>query len=89
MEQGSIKKRVMGVDIGTIRTNYDFFDYHLGDSSHEVFVPTLYKLAGNRLDKLMAFTKEEGLYWLPKAEGFTILVQIALRQSERRTEVIE
>lgn len=72
-----------------MRQSVDFFDYHLGDSSHEVFVPTLYKLAGNRLDKLMAFTKEEGLYWLPKAEGFTILVQIALRQSERRTEVIE
>ena len=72
-----------------MRQSADFFDYHLGDSSHEVFVPTLYKLAGNRLDKLMAFTKEEGLYWLPKAEVFPTLVQIALRQSERRAEVIE
>lgn len=72
-----------------MRQPVDFFDYHLGDSSHEVFVPTLYKLAGNRLDKLMAFTKEEGLYWLPKAEFFPTIVQIALRQPERRTEVIE
>ena len=72
-----------------MRQSTDFFDYHLGDSSHEVFVPTLYKLAQNRLDKLMAFTKEEGLYWLPKAEVFPTVVQIALRQPERRPEVIE
>ena len=72
-----------------MRQSADFFDYHLGDSSHEVFVPTLYKLAQNKLDKLMAFTKEEGLYWLPKAEVFPTIVQIALRQPERRAEVIE
>lgn len=72
-----------------MRQSEDFFDYHLGDSSHEVFVPTLYKLASSRLDKLMAFTKEEGLYWLPKAEVFPTVVQIALRQPERRAEVIE
>lgn len=72
-----------------MRQSTDFFDYHLGDSSHEVFVPTLYKLAGNRLDKLMAFIMEEGLYWLPKAEVFPTVVQIALRQTERRAEVIE
>ena len=72
-----------------MRQSEDFFDYHLGDSSHEVFVPTLYKLASSRLDKLLAFTKEEGLYWLPKAEVFPTVVQIALRQPERRAEVIE
>lgn len=72
-----------------MRQSADFFDYHLSDCSYDVFVPTLYKLAGNRLDKLMAFTKEEGLYWFPKAEVFPTLVQIAIRQSERRAEVIE
>ena len=72
-----------------MRQSTDFFDYHLGDSSHEVFVPTLYKLAGDRLDKLLEFIKEEGLYWLPKAEVFPTVVQIALRQPERRAEVIE
>ena len=72
-----------------MRQSVDFFDYHLGDGSHEVLVPTLYKLAGDRLDKLMAFTKEEGLYWLSKAEVFPTVVQIALRQPERRAEVIE
>ena len=66
-----------------------FFDYHFGDSVHEIFVPTLYKLGQNRLDLLMDFTKETGLYWLSKAEVFPAVVQIALRQSERRNEVIE
>ena len=37
----------------------------------------------------MAFIKEEGLDWLPKADVFPTVVQIALRQPERRTEVIE
>lgn len=72
-----------------MRQSEDFFDYHLGDASHEVLAPTIYKLAEHKLDKLMAFTKEEGLYWLPKAEVFPALVQIALRQPERRTEIIE
>ena len=37
----------------------------------------------------MAFIKEEGLDWLPKADVIPTVVQIALRQPERRTEVIE
>lgn len=72
-----------------MRQSVDFFDYHLGDATHEVLVPTLYKLAGNRLDKLMAFVKEEGLFWITKAEVFSAVVQIAMRQPERRAEVIE
>lgn len=72
-----------------MRQSESFFDYHLGDSSHDVFVPTLYKLAGHSLDKLLSFTKEEGLYWLPKVEVFPAVVQMALRQPERRVEVIE
>ena len=72
-----------------MRQSTDFLDYHFGDGSHEALVPTLYKLAGNKLDKLMAFIKEEGLDWLPKADVFPTVVQIALRQPERRTEVIE
>ena len=72
-----------------MRQSTDFFDYHLGDGMHQVLVPTLYKLAGNRLDRLMAFLKEEGLYWWPKVEVFPTIVQMALRQPERRTEVIE
>lgn len=72
-----------------MRQPTDFLDYHFGDGSHEVLVPTLYKLAGNRLDKLMSFIKEEGLDWLPKAEVFFTVVQIALHQPNRRAEVIE
>ena len=59
-------------------------EIHLNYPWIQEFVPTLYKLASSRLDKLLAFTKEEGLYWLPKAEVFPTVVQIALRQPERR-----
>ena len=72
-----------------MRQSQQFFDYHFGDTTHEVFVPTLYKLGQNRLDAMMNFTKEVGLYWLPKVELFPAVVQIALRQPERRNEVIE
>lgn len=72
-----------------MRQSKDFIDYHFCDISHEVFVPTLYKLAGGRLDKLMAFIKEEGLHWLPKAEVFPAVMQMALRHPERRAEIIE
>ncbi len=72
-----------------MRQSVEFFDYHFGDSQHEMFVPTLYKLAGHRLDKLMAFVKEEGPYWLPKAEVFPSVVQMVLRHPERRDEIIE
>lgn len=72
----------------TMRQSEGFFDYHFGDSTNEVFVPTLYKLAQNQLGKLMDYSKEEGLYWLPKVEIFPAIVQIAVRQPERRNEVI-
>ena len=72
-----------------MRQSTDFFDYHFSNSTQEMFTPTLYKLAQHRLDKLMAFIKEEGLYWLPKSTVSPALVQIALRQPERRTELLE
>lgn len=72
-----------------MRQSHDFLDYHFGDSFHEVFVPTLYKLANDRLDRLMAFMKEEGLEWLPKAELLSTVTLTALQQPERRPEVIE
>lgn len=73
----------------TMRQSDDFLEYHFGDSSYETFVPTLYKLGQHRLDKLMSFVKEEGLCSFAKANIFPAVVQIALRQPGRRTEVVE
>ena len=53
-----------------MRQSTDFFDYYLGDSSHEVFVPTLYKLAGHRLDKLER--RPEIIEWFREVLNFCI-----------------
>ena len=72
-----------------LRQSSKFLNYHFGDSMEDVCIPTLYKLGQQRLDKLMAYAKEEGLYWLPKAIVFPTVVHVALRQPERRGEVLE
>lgn len=71
-----------------MRQSEKFFDYHFGESTQEVFEPTLYKLAQHRLDKLTAFTKEEGRYWLPKAVVFSVVKHVALLQPARRNEAL-
>ena len=72
-----------------MRQSSDFLDYHFSDAAHEALVPTLYKLGQNSLDLLMNFVKEEGLYIFFKCQIFPVAVQIALRQPERRPEIIE
>lgn len=79
----------LDVVLEVLRQSPDFYDYHICDSAEEVFTPTLYKLGQNRLDKLMAFAKEEGLYTYCKYQVFPAVAQIALRQPERRAEVID
>ncbi len=73
----------------TMRQSSDFLDYHYCDSAVEILVPTLYKLGQYQLDRLMSYIKEAGLESLAKSYVFPMVVQIALRQPERREEVIE
>ena len=79
----------LDVILELLRQSYDFRDYHFGDSGDEIFVPTLYLLGQNRLDKLMNFVKEEGLETFCKCYVFPAVAHIALVQPERRKEVIE
>lgn len=39
----------LDIVLEVMRQSEAFFDYHFGDTTHEVFVPTLYKLGQNRL----------------------------------------
>lgn len=73
----------------TMRQSPDFFDYHFGDGAHEVFAPTIYKIAQHQLDNLLAFAKEEGLYSYTKYQIFPAVAAIAFYQPKRRGEVIE
>ena len=79
----------LDVILELLRQTHDFRDYHFGDAGDEIFVPTLYLLGQNRLDKLMNFVKEEGLETFCKCYVFPAVAHIALVQPERRKEVIE
>lgn len=72
-----------------MRQSPDFCDYHFGDSGHEIFAPTIYKIAQHQLDRLLAFAKEEGLHTYAKYQIFPAVAAIAFHQPERRKEVIE
>ena len=75
--------------LDVMRQSSDFLECHICDLGHYVFPPTLYKLGQHRLDRLLAFVKEEGVDIYAKCEVFPVVVQIGLRQPERRKEVIE
>ncbi len=79
----------LDVILELLRQSYDFKDYHFGDADEEIFVPTLYLLGQNRLDKLLNFVKEEGLETFCKCHVFPAVAHIALVQPERRKEVIK
>ncbi len=71
-----------------IRQSDDFLDYHIADGSMEIIVPTIYKLAKNRLDVLMDFMKETGLDNFWKFTVANAVAQISFFESGRRPEVI-
>ena len=79
----------LDVVLETLRQSEYFYEHYLGDFGMEVFVPTLYLVGRNRLDKLMDFMKEEGLYTFAKDNVLAALTLIVLRQPERRGEVVE
>lgn len=79
----------LDVVLEVLRQSYDFCEYHISDSGGELFIPTIYKLGQNRLDKLMAFMKEEGLDSFNKCYVPTAVSFIAHQDADRREEVIE
>lgn len=78
----------LDVVLEALRQPENFCDYHYGDMGHDIFVPTLCKLGAGRLDKLMAFAKEAGLYSLAKFYVFPAVTLIARVHPERREEII-
>ncbi len=71
-----------------LRQNDDFLDYHIADGSMEIIVPTIYKLAKNKLDVLMDFMKETGLANFWKFSVANAVAQISFFYPTRRPEVI-
>ncbi|MBR6284225.1 MAG: hypothetical protein IKR25_08040 [Muribaculaceae bacterium] len=79
----------LDVVLEVLRQNTRYYDYHHGDCGPEIYPPTLYRLGRNRLDKLMAFVKEEGLDPFAKDHAFGAAVHLAHYEPERRGEVLE
>ena len=79
----------LDVVLEVLRQSPEFYDYHICDSGEDIFIPTIYKLGQHKLDKLMAFAKEEGLYSLSKSCVLSAVSQIAYYQPKLRDEVIE
>lgn len=79
----------LDVVLEVLRQSPDFYDYHICDSGEDIIVPTIYKLGQHKLDKLMAFVKEEGIFSLCKSQVLLAVIQIVKYQPKRRDEVIE
>ena len=79
----------LDVVLEVLRQSPDFYDYHICDSGEDIIVPTIYKLGQYKLDKLMAFVKEEGIFSLCKSQVLLAVIQIVKYQPKRRDEVIE
>lgn len=73
----------------TLCQKADYYDYHFGDFSGDVYVPTLYLIGKNRLGDLMEYMKIPGLYSYARINVSETLAMIALKEPERRDEVIE
>ena len=72
-----------------LRQNDEFYEYHFGDMSGDFLPNIIYKIGNNRLDKLMAFLKEEGLLSVSKSMVTMAVLFIAILSPLRRQEVIE
>lgn len=77
------------VVLETLRQNRSYYDFHFGDSMNELYIPTLYLLGQNKLQTLLNFAKEPGLFTFAHYMVFPAVAIIAHRQSERRKEIIE
>ena len=77
------------VVLEALRQREEFYEFHVGDSGEEVFVPTLYLLGKDRLDLLMDYVKEPGMYTFARVKVFPAVALVARRDASRREEVIE
>lgn len=72
-----------------LRQGNDFLEFYFEDMFEEVFEWVLYQLGEQNLDELLDFIKEENIYTDSKGLTATAVAQIAVRQPQRREEVIK
>ena len=79
----------LSVVLETLCQRKEFYDYQLGIIFNETYVPTLYNIGKDQLDQFFAFLQIPGLYTYARYLIFPTVLQIAIKEPERRNEVIE
>ena len=82
-------EKSLPIVLETLCQSKDYYEYHFGDVISDVYVPVLYALGQNQLDKLFDYLQIPGLYNMARNLVFSAVALIAERQPERRDEVIE
>ena len=73
----------------TLKQQKKFYDYHMGIIFNETYVPTLYNLGKDQLDKLYEFLQIPGLYTYARYLILPTVLQVAEKEPERKAEVVE
>ena len=81
-------EKSLPVILEILRQNDDFLNYNFGDTSSEIFIPTLYLLGKDNLDVLDSYLHEPGLCTYARSLLFPAVSMITHFQPERRAEVI-
>ncbi len=82
-------KNSLNIILLTLCQNSDFFDFHFGDITNEVYIPTLYKLGKQHLDDFMHYMQIPGLYSFARINISGAIALLGNREPERRKDVIE
>ena len=72
-----------------LKRDYNFYDFWYSDIFTEYLWEPLYKIGNNKLDELKQFMLEPGISTHAKSLVYEIAEQVAIREQERRTEVIQ
>lgn len=79
----------LDVILEVMRQTVDFSDFYFGDISTDITWFAIFKLGSDKLDKLMSFMKEEGLYRYNKIDVMSAVKFFAIYDESRRGEIIE
>lgn len=88
--QGALNaEEYLNTTLNLLRAGAEFVDYWFNDYIFEAIYPTLLSQGRNQLEVLKEFVLEENLFGFNRATVSETVSQVALHQTERRSEVIE
>lgn len=72
-----------------LRLDRVFYEYHICDGSSEIVKPALYKLAKDKMHRLVDFLKEPGLYCFARVSVLEVVLEnLVCLEPQRKDEVI-